>query len=330
MRKGSSGHITHPYPVLPFLFFFVDFPSFFLLRGFPFFFCLPPFFSRDFRASVGIKDPYLFCLRFSLRLPKNKERKDRVTQARNSLAILSLQAWCEKEKVSLLGLEKALSVIWAQRAKPKERLRRQASQINIPLEQTGVKGRQKISRVRSFWLLLGLVAQCSATPASVAATPPCSATPFRGSLTCDTPGSSRATGATGWGCSAILLLHLKNPTILRKSAADTCGSDTCSATGGPRTHVQLRFAEVHVLLGSLVPCALQMVNPSSASRGFYFRGDKSTLKWTFFCFAPEEALYNCGIQSFTTRSKPLKFKVVKSPFCVFFTRRFAPRQVTDM
>ena len=43
-----------------------------------------------------------------------------------------------------------------------------------------------------------LVAQCSATPASVTATPPCSATPFqRGSLTCDTPRRSRATGATG-------------------------------------------------------------------------------------------------------------------------------------
>ena len=69
-----------------------------------------------------------------------------------------------------------------------------------------------------------LVAQCSVTPASVAAPPPCSATPFQGQLdVADTPGSSRATGATGpfrgGGCSAILLLHLKNPRILRKSAA---------------------------------------------------------------------------------------------------------------
>ena len=67
-----------------------------------------------------------------------------------------------------------------------------------------------------------LVAQCSATPASVAATPPAAQHLCRGSLTCDTPGSSRATGATGpfrGGCSATLLLHLKNPRILRKSAA---------------------------------------------------------------------------------------------------------------
>ena len=41
------------------------------------------------------------------------------------------------------------------------------------------------------------VAQFSATPASVAATPPVARHLFRGSLTCDTPGSSRATGATG-------------------------------------------------------------------------------------------------------------------------------------
>ena len=43
----------------------------------------------------------------------------------------------------------------------------------------------------------GLVAQCCATPASVAATPPVVRHRFRGSLTCDTPGSSRATGVTG-------------------------------------------------------------------------------------------------------------------------------------
>ena len=38
-----------------------------------------------------------------------------------------------------------------------------------------------------------IVAECSATLASVAATPPCSATP----LMCDTPGSRRAIGVTG-------------------------------------------------------------------------------------------------------------------------------------
>ena len=68
-----------------------------------------------------------------------------------------------------------------------------------------------------------IVAQCSVTPASVAATPPAARHFFRGSLTCDTPGSWRATGATGpfrgGGCSVIPLLHRKNLRILRKSAA---------------------------------------------------------------------------------------------------------------
>ena len=67
-----------------------------------------------------------------------------------------------------------------------------------------------------------LVAQCSATPASVAATPPCSATPFQRQL--DVRHSwqfkgDRCDRAVYRGCSAILLLHLKNPRILRKSAA---------------------------------------------------------------------------------------------------------------
>ena len=83
-----------------------------------------------------------------------------------------------------------------------------------------------------------LVARCSATPASVAATPPCSATPFQRQL--DVRHSwqfkgDRCDRAFQGGCSAILLLHLKNPRIPRKSAA------TGSATGGPRTRVQLRL-----------------------------------------------------------------------------------------
>ena len=62
-----------------------------------------------------------------------------------------------------------------------------------------------------------LVAHCSATPASVAATPPCSATPFqRHSWPFK---GDRCDRAFQGGCSAIPLLHLKNPRILRKSAA---------------------------------------------------------------------------------------------------------------
>ena len=58
-----------------------------------------------------------------------------------------------------------------------------------------------------------LVAQCSATPATVAATPPCSTTPFQTQISvrhlrgqrggrCDTKNF--------WGCSATPVLHLLN------------------------------------------------------------------------------------------------------------------------
>ena len=45
---------------------------------------------------------------------------------------------------------------------------------------------------------MSIIAQCSTTPASVVATPPVARHFFRGSLTCDTPGSWRATNATGF------------------------------------------------------------------------------------------------------------------------------------
>ena len=67
-------------------------------------------------------------------------------------------------------------------------------------------------------------AQQSATPASVAATPPCSATPFQRQLDVRHAWQlkgDRCDRAFYGGCSAILLLHLNNPRILRRSAA-TC------------------------------------------------------------------------------------------------------------
>ena len=70
----------------------------------------------------------------------------------------------------------------------------------------------------------GLVAQCSATPASVAATPPCSATPFQRQL--DVRHSWQAKGdrcdrAFEGGCSAILLLHLKKTQDSEEICCDT-------------------------------------------------------------------------------------------------------------
>ena len=77
-----------------------------------------------------------------------------------------------------------------------------------------------------------IVAQCSATPASVAATIPCSATPFQRQLDVRHPwqlkGDRRDRAFLG-GCSAILLLHLKNPRIPRKSAATRVARHVLSA-----------------------------------------------------------------------------------------------------
>ena len=68
-----------------------------------------------------------------------------------------------------------------------------------------------------------LVAQCSATPAIVAATPPCSATPFQTTkFRCDTSRHRGGEGATPnifRGCSATPVLHLQNAIKSRKSAA---------------------------------------------------------------------------------------------------------------
>ena len=79
-----------------------------------------------------------------------------------------------------------------------------------------------LQQLKSSKNLLIIVAQCSATPASVAATPPCSATPFQRQLDVRHPWQLKADRCDRvfWGaCSAIPLLHLKNPRILRKSAA---------------------------------------------------------------------------------------------------------------
>ena len=93
-------------------------------------------------------------------------------------------------------------------------------------------------------LRVSLVAQCSATPASVAATPPCSATPFQRQLdvrhSWQFKGDKCEKGLLG-GCSAILVLILKKSAATPEKPQDSeeiC-CDTCSATAVPRTRVQL-------------------------------------------------------------------------------------------
>ena len=69
--------MTKMSPVLPFL-VFLEFLVFSPCEEFLVFLSVFPFFSRDFRGSVGIKNPcffWWFSLPFS---KKNKERKDRV------------------------------------------------------------------------------------------------------------------------------------------------------------------------------------------------------------------------------------------------------------
>ena len=68
-----------------------------------------------------------------------------------------------------------------------------------------------------------LVAQCSATPATVAATPPCSATPFQTQISVrhlqGKGGGGRCDTKIFRGCSATPVLHLQNALKSRKSAA---------------------------------------------------------------------------------------------------------------
>ena len=82
--------------------------------------------------------------------------------------------------------------------------------------------RSETLRLRIAGEALCLVAQCSATPATVAATPPCSATPFQTTkYRCDTcrhrGGEVRHQNFRG--CSATPVLHLQNAIKSRKSAA---------------------------------------------------------------------------------------------------------------
>ena len=67
-----------------------------------------------------------------------------------------------------------------------------------------------------------LVAQCSATPAIVPATPPCSATPFQTQISVrhlPAQGGGRCDTKIFRGCSATPVLHLQNAIKSRKSAA---------------------------------------------------------------------------------------------------------------
>ena len=103
---------------------------------------------------------------------------------------------------------------------------RNTGNINVSLWLTGgcprvVPTFKKFMCSKFMCLFLALVAQCSATPATVAATPPWSATPFQTQISvrhlrgqggrCDTK--------IFRGCSATPVLHLQHALKSRKSAA---------------------------------------------------------------------------------------------------------------
>ena len=96
-------------------------------------------------------------------------------------------------------------------------------EIQAPLNQTPLRLPQ--NSIVDAILSVSLVAQCSATPATVAATPPCSATPFQTpKFRCDTSrhrrgGGGRCDTKIFRGCSATPVLHLQNAIKSRKSAA---------------------------------------------------------------------------------------------------------------
>ena len=93
---------------------------------------------------------------------------------------------------------------------------KKGSQVDVGKSQSEMKSQ--------IWPITAahLVAQCSATPTTVAATPPCSATPFRTQVSVrHLPGQGGARCDTKMfrGCSATPVLHLQNAIKSRKSAA---------------------------------------------------------------------------------------------------------------
>ena len=87
------------YPVLPFL-VFLEFLGFFLLRGFSsFFLSVFPFLSRDFKGSVGIKNP-CFIGGFPWRSPKKQGKEGQGNYASQGLLEKHTPP-CSSEELSL-------------------------------------------------------------------------------------------------------------------------------------------------------------------------------------------------------------------------------------
>ena len=84
-----------------------------------------------------------------------------------------------------------------------------------------------------------LVAQCSATPATVPATPPCCATPFQTQISVQQTSreweGERCDTKTFRGCSATPVLHLQNAIKSRKSAATRVARHVWRDRGYPQS-----------------------------------------------------------------------------------------------
>ena len=107
-----------------------------------------------------------------------------------------------------------------------------------------------------------LAAQCSATPASSCYTPlwrdTFSETAWRATLLA-VQGRQVRQGLLGGGCSAILLLHLKTPQILRKSAATRVARHGVPLS--PHTcATMLLIFHLTVVAGEVKPCKGSLVS----------------------------------------------------------------------
>ena len=94
--------------------------------------------------------------------------------------------------------------------------------------------------------MAALVAQCSATPATAAATPPCSATPFQTQISVrHTPGTGgeRCDTKIFRGCSATPVLHPAKRYKIQEISCDTCSATRVARQGGTRNRVQLRWPQ---------------------------------------------------------------------------------------
>ena len=122
--------------------------------------------------------------------------------------------------------------------------------------------------------LTSLAAPCSATPATVAATPPCSATPFQTQISVrhlPAQGGGSCDTKIFRGCSATPLLHLQNAIKSRKSAATRVARHVWRDRGYPQSCATKLTRHGRVFLGGrgkLDVCVMEALQePTAKGKG---------------------------------------------------------------